>query len=580
MNLGPHEAEPSLLRPPTTPVISRGFDGVRFVENFEALSEARGGIQKLRQLILGLALSGELSGPHDRKAEPGPDRHWRRVRLDAVADCVLGKMLDKAKHTKGTKRPYLRNINVRWGAIDLSDLLEMNFENDELERYGVRNGDVLICEGGEPGRAAVWRDSRPMLIQKAIHRVRPSMALLPTWLVMNLRYDTWTGRLAAFFTGVTIKHFTGKALAGYTIPLPPRGEQERIVAKVDQLMALCDDLEARQTQKHEIGTRLTKSALEALTTAESPAEFDTAWKRVAENFDVLLRNSADIEQLRQAVLWLATHGRLVDRVPAEGTGEILLEHTRSESRRRWETSKIEEMRDSGIRPKNDSWKTKYVPAAATDGSDALVASLPGHWSAGSLEELAEVIDPNPSHRYPTYRDGVIPLLSTREFRGRDGWDASGSKVPLVPLEVHKEQNARCRFSARDIVLARKGRLGLARHPPPLKAFVFSHTVFVVKPADAIDADYLLWYLRLDRVVTWLRGEMNDNTGVPTLGKATTERLPVPLPPLGEQKRIVAKVERLLKVCDDLEACLRRAEERAANLVEAAVQELGRDRING
>jgi type I restriction enzyme S subunit len=204
--------------------------------------------------------------------------------------------------------------------------------------------------------------------------------------------------------------------------------------------------------------------------------------------------------------------------------------------------------------------------------DSLVASLPKHWAAASLQEIAEVIDPNPSHRYPTYANGVVPLLSTREFRGRDGWDASGRNVPLVPLTVHREQEERCRFGTRDLIMARKGRLGLARHPPPLKAFVFSHTVFVVKVVEEMEPDYLLWFLRLNRVVAWLRREMNDNTGVPTLGKATTERLPVPIPPLAEQRRIVTKIEHLIKVCDDLEAKLGRAEDRAAKLLAAAVQE--------
>jgi type I restriction enzyme S subunit len=231
------------------------------------------------------------------------------------------------------------------------------------------------------------------------------------------------------------------------------------------------------------------------------------------------------------------------------------------------------MTASNSPPRNDTWKAKYVPPVAVDSADTLVALIPHHWSCASLEELAEVIDPNPSHRYPTYTRGSIPLLSTREFRGRDAWDASGSNVPFVPPNVHQEQNERCRFSPRDLIMARKGRLGLARHAPPLKSFVFSHTVFVIKAVDEVEPDFLLWYLRLDRVVAWLRREMNDNTGVPTLGKATTERLPVPLPPLQEQKLIVARVEHLMKVCDALEAKLLRSEDRAAKLVEAVVREV-------
>ena len=77
--------------------------------------------------------------------------------LFAKITVMLGKMLDKRKHQTGSKMLYLRNVNVRWGRIDTDDLLEMYFENSEFERYGLKEGDVLVCEGGEPGRAAVWK---------------------------------------------------------------------------------------------------------------------------------------------------------------------------------------------------------------------------------------------------------------------------------------------------------------------------------------------------------------------------------------------------------------------------------------
>jgi type I restriction enzyme S subunit len=97
---------------------------------------------------------------------------WGWVRMGHIAEACLGKMLDANKN-KGTPKPYLRNSNVRWGAFDLSDLQEMKFEDGEDERYGVRKGDLIVCEGGEPGRAAIWNDQIPdMKIQKALHRVR------------------------------------------------------------------------------------------------------------------------------------------------------------------------------------------------------------------------------------------------------------------------------------------------------------------------------------------------------------------------------------------------------------------------
>ena len=162
---------------------------------------------------------------------------WARVPLGEVAHLVLGKMLDKAKRTAGAPMPYLRNSNVRWHGFDLDDIYEMPFEPSEIERYSAREGDVMICEGGEPGRAAVWRGPT-IMFQKAIHRVRPrESAFDPRWLVWQLRHDAARGRLAESFTGTTIKHLTGSALARYEIVLPPITEQRRILTKLDELLA-------------------------------------------------------------------------------------------------------------------------------------------------------------------------------------------------------------------------------------------------------------------------------------------------------------------------------------------------------
>lgn len=97
---------------------------------------------------------------------------WSWARIDELAKTRLGKMLDKAKN-KGTPVRYLRNINVSWFDFDLSDIKKMRFEDSELEEFALRHGDVLICEGGYPGRAAVWDERESNIyFQKAIHRVR------------------------------------------------------------------------------------------------------------------------------------------------------------------------------------------------------------------------------------------------------------------------------------------------------------------------------------------------------------------------------------------------------------------------
>jgi type I restriction enzyme M protein len=164
---------------------------------------------------------------------------WPMVPLSDIADVKLGKMLDQVKHQKGAVLPYVRNISVRWGTIDTHDLPEMYFEEDELDRFGLRAGDVLVCEGGEPGRAAVWDGRIPNLkYQKAIHRVRFSVPFEPSMLVYLLQEMALSGALVGWLSGTTIKHLTLESFNKLPIPLPPLATQQAIVAEIEAEQAL------------------------------------------------------------------------------------------------------------------------------------------------------------------------------------------------------------------------------------------------------------------------------------------------------------------------------------------------------
>lgn len=170
---------------------------------------------------------------------------WTSATVDQLGSVQLGKMLDKQKHTSGAPYRYLRNINVRWGAFDVSDVFEMNFDADELERFAVRVGDVLVCEGGEPARAAVWRlKQTEMKYQKALHRVRFDGAYLPDLLVIALEHLAKSGALDELYGGSTIKHFTREAFLKLVLPVPPLAEQTRIVAEVDRHLSIIREVEA------------------------------------------------------------------------------------------------------------------------------------------------------------------------------------------------------------------------------------------------------------------------------------------------------------------------------------------------
>lgn len=170
---------------------------------------------------------------------------WASATVDQLGSVQLGKMLDKQKHTAGARYRYLRNINVRWGTFDMSDVFEMNFETDELERFSVRAGDVLVCEGGEPARAAVWRSKQTdMKYQKALHRVRFDGAYLPDLLVISLEHLAKSGALDELYGGSTIKHFTRETFVKLVLPVPPAAEQARIVGEVDSHLSIIREVEA------------------------------------------------------------------------------------------------------------------------------------------------------------------------------------------------------------------------------------------------------------------------------------------------------------------------------------------------
>ena len=166
---------------------------------------------------------------------------WPVVPLGKIAEVKLGKMLDKTKHQTGRKFPYLRNVNVRWGTVETHDVFEMYFEDEQVERFNLKPGDVLVCEGCEPGRASVWNGQvTEMKFQKAIHRVRFKVPFEPRLLVYLLELLAKSGRLERRFTGSTIKHFTREAFVQLPIPLPPLAEQHRIVAEIEKQFTQLD----------------------------------------------------------------------------------------------------------------------------------------------------------------------------------------------------------------------------------------------------------------------------------------------------------------------------------------------------
>ena len=270
----------------------------RISEHFDTLFTTEESIDQLKQTILQLAVMGKLV-PQDPSDEPAAEllkriaeekaqllkdkkikkqkalppiaedekpfelpNGWEWCRFGNVATSRLGKMLDKSKNV-GAPLPYLRNTNVQWHKFDLDDVKLMKIEDSEREEFLVLPGDLLICEGGEPGRCAIWEDEKQEIyFQKALHRARPLGQCLPEYLQVCLTVDATNGVLDNYFTGATIKHFVGAKLNSYIHPLPPVEEQKRIVNKISDLIKICEQLKCLLRQSQTTQLHLTDAIVE------------------------------------------------------------------------------------------------------------------------------------------------------------------------------------------------------------------------------------------------------------------------------------------------------------------------------
>jgi len=209
---------------------------------------------------------------------------WAMARVGQLGEVQLGKMLDRAKNS-GTPALYLRNINVRWFGFDLTDLKTVLVSPEELDRFSVLDGDLFICEGGEPGRAGVWRNGKSDLVyQKALHRFRTNGSILPDLIMYRFRLDAEVGSLHQSFSGSTIKHFTKESLVKYQIPLAPLPEQKRIADKLEAVLGRVDACRTRLDRVPALLKRFRQSVLAAATSGRLTEE----WRQNSEYVDTFV----------------------------------------------------------------------------------------------------------------------------------------------------------------------------------------------------------------------------------------------------------------------------------------------------
>ena len=237
---------------------------------------------------------------------------WAWCRLTNVAITELGKTLD-AKKNKGESYDYLCALNVKWYTFDFTTLKQIRLEEKEKERYLVRKGDLLICEGGDVGRSAIWESDNPIYYQNALHRVRFYQNINQYFFLHVLNYYKNIGLIDDVSGGVTIKHFTQNSMQKLLFPLPPLAEQERIVSVIKNIFSQIDTLD------------------------QNKSDLQTA-----------------INKTKSKILDLAIHGKLVPQDPNDEPAEELLKRISTSDNRPYK--KFEEDEVPFIIPFNWKWE--------------------------------------------------------------------------------------------------------------------------------------------------------------------------------------------------------------------------------
>jgi type I restriction enzyme S subunit len=448
---------------------------------------------------------------------------WRWTPLGDLADVKLGKMLSPKAFAPGLAQlPYLRNENVRWFAIDTSDVKLMGFTEDERTKFRLQVGDLLVCEGGEPGRCAVVTEATAhFMIQKALHRVRPRAGALDArFLQYFFRRFIVAGTVIERRSETTIQHLPREKMLRVPVPVAPLPEQRRIVAKIEELFS---DLDA--------------------------------------GVAALLRVRANLKRYRAAA---AVEGRLTEewraRNPATEPAAKLLERILADRRAKWEQDQLRKFKEAGKTPPK-GWKEKYgTPSPA---KDVHASALPPSWCWATIDQL---IAGDRSSAYGVLQPGEdvpdgVPLVRVCDVA--DGRVAIDQLKRIAPTITSRY--ARTVLRGGEVLLTIVGTIGrTAIVPESLRGANIARAVAVLPITYLVSARYVEMMLRDSGVRTKLTLAAHE-VARKTLNLEDVRVASVPLAPLTEQSEIVAEVDRRLSVADAAEAEAERALQRAARL---------------
>ena len=424
---------------------------------------------------------------------------WEWVTLQTIATSSLGKTLDKAKN-KGDLKPYLCSINVYWDGIDLTTVKETRLEENELPKYLLRPGDLLICEGGDVGRSAVWESTQEMYYQNALHRVRFYGEINPHYFQLLLECYKGNQILDAYSKGMTIKHLVQTALNTIVFPLPPLSEQTRIVDAVNRLLPYLHSYD-RAEQK-----------LSAL-------------------------NTGFPEALKKSILQEAVQGKLVPQDPSDEPAEALLGRIRAEKQRLIKEGKIKKDKHESVifRRDNSHYEKRGSEDVCID--EEVLFEIPENWAWARLSSFGVFSSgKTPSMSNPQFWNGNVPWVTSKDMK----------RPVITDSEMHISELAASTMQLYPTgTLLLVARSGILKRILPLCKLGIDSTINQdIKAFSLYDIELSEWlFYGIKAFEPYILKELVKSvTTVESLKFDEFAAMLIPVPPLSEQRRIIAAIK--------------------------------------
>lgn len=497
------------------------------------------GLKKLRQLILELAVRGKLvpQDPADGKG-PKPPKRQSRPRKNGAADA---RALAFEPPNTWSKARFEDFFSLEYG-VNLPD--EKRSQTGEVAVYGsngvvgthrsacVYSPCIVVGRKGSSGALNLCLDEACWVTDVAYSSIPPEGVDIHYAMILfsTLKLDT---------LGKGIKPGLSRNEA-YALPiaLPPLAEQRRIIAKVDELMVLCDTLEAQAEDSLKAHQTLVETCLATLTNSQNPEDLAQNWARLETHFDILFSDEESVERLRQTVYLLATQGKLVTQDPTEVAAKELIRDV-SDRRR--------ELLDAGY-PNEKEAKTQIKKSEQQIIPEGL-PELPPGWEWATLMQASLMVIDCKNKTAPYSVDGVRLIRTTNVRNGR----LNEIDQKYVDEKTFEAWSLRAKPEPGDLLITREAPMGEACLIPDGERLCLGQRMMLARLVpDTIDKDYLL--------ITFLSPDLMDRVQDKPLGITVehlrvggVETLLVPIPPKAEQARIVESVHRLVALCEQVRA---------------------------